>query len=860
MVPQHRFADEWLTDVVRELPDLPALVDLWRSERRPHLGQALVDDGVLRLEELAGRLREHASVAVVDLEQVAPDPASRDLIPASYCRENQVVPLREEDGHLEVAMADPLAAEVLEELEWLSGRPIRARYALPVAMERFFSGDLSVVAETNGLLAELDGAATVATEEELPEVAGPEGGSPPVVRLVYGLLADAVGRGASEIRVEHGEVATTVRFRIDGVLREVLTLPRFVGAGPLLSRLKMLAGLDILVRGRPQDGRVRLKVGGRAVELRVSVVPTPVGEAATVHVLDERTARASLSGLGMWPGSVQTFRRWLGGRGGLVLVAGPVEAGTRTTLYAALRERVGAGETVVAIEDALERRVPWLEQVRVDEGRGLRFSTALRSVLRRYPDTVMVAGIHDAETARLAVEAAGSGHRVVAALRAGTAVAAVERLVELSGDAPSVASALRGILAQRLVRRRCTECGDRSPSEAGASASPEGCAACGFTGFRGRIPLVETLDPVPEVVRAVAGRADGEEVERVARAEGAFRSLVDDGCWHLSMGRTTGDELARSLEGTHGEDASDPGEAGPVLVLGTRADLGEVGGPGAVRYRWTTDLPTLYRWALEPDVRAVVLDLRREDAAAGEPVETLRRVLGLRTLPVLSVLPAGRSSRRERGRGATDVLRAPFAPEAVGVRLRALLGRSQVWPSPDEVARPRRPVDEERRLAVLREAGILDTEPEEAFDEITRTARRLLDVPLAFVSLVDAEREWFKSRSGTDQEEGPRDLSFCGHGILQDHFVIPDAALDPRFADNPMVVGPPHVRFYAGCPIRSPDGHALGMLCVKDHEPRSLSAGELEILEELAGRAAREIELRRSAGAPLPTPPAGPSC
>jgi len=352
-----------------------------------------------------------------------------------------------------------------------------------------------------------------------------------VIQLVDQLLADAIDAGASDLHLEPEEQGIVVRHRVDGVLRAVRTLARGTAAA-LVSRIKIISGLDIADRLRPQDGRARVAVRGAVVDLRVSTLPSAHGEKIVIRVLDGSAGLRTLDAIGFGSDDLARIRALLDQREGLVLVTGPTGSGKTTTLYAALREIQARGVNVVTVEDPIEYRLAGVVQVQVHERAGLTFGAALRSIMRQDPDVILVGEIRDRETAEIAIQASLTGHLVLSTLHTNDAASAVTRLIDIGVASYQLATAVKGVIAQRLVRRTCSECG------AG------GCASCGGCGYRGRLAIAEILVASPEFERRVAAGAPTESLAEAARAAGCH-SLWNSGLALVRRGHTTMDELCR---------------------------------------------------------------------------------------------------------------------------------------------------------------------------------------------------------------------------------------------------------------------------------------------------------------------------
>ena len=429
-----------------------------------------------------------------------------------------------------------------------------------------------------------------------------------VVRLVERLVADALRAGASDVHVETGEDAVRVRHRVDGVLRSVETLPRDVGL-PLVSRLKILAGCDIADRLRPQDGRARVRVAAGVVDLRLSTLPAARGENVVLRLQAPEAAPGTFDALGFSSGDAARVAQLLDAREGLVLVTGPTGSGKTTTLYAALgRILARGGVNVVTVEDPVERRLPGVVQVQVNERTGMTFATALRAILRQDPDVVLVGEVRDRETAAIAAQAALTGHLVLATLHTIDAASAVTRLADVGVEPSTVAAALRGVVAQRLVRRLCGSC--RRPRAAGwrdarlRGVVPEGdacwmaadagntCAACGGAGYRGRLALVEVLRAGGTITRRIADGADAPSLAHAAHALG-MTTLWESGAAAVRAGATCAEELLRVLDPPveRVAAAAAPHTAGaPVGAASAR--VAEQAGPRPVERERTVEAPT----------------------------------------------------------------------------------------------------------------------------------------------------------------------------------------------------------------------------------------------------------------------------
>jgi type II secretory ATPase GspE/PulE/Tfp pilus assembly ATPase PilB-like protein/8-oxo-dGTP pyrophosphatase MutT (NUDIX family) len=468
-------------------------------------------------------------VARADFTRI--DPRAVALLAERWARRHRVLPVALDNGTIIVATSDPLNFDAERAIAFSTGH--RVRWELASAEEIAHHLD-RVYPEAPS---RRDPVAPPIEVQHLPFSA--ESGSADnaadvgasIIRLVDQLLAEAISAGASDLHLEPEEQGIAVRHRVDGLLRQVRTLSRSVGPS-LVSRVKILSGLDIADRMRPQDGRARVAVFGSVVDLRVSTLPVSHGEKIVVCVLDGTAGLRTLEAIGFADDDLRRIRTLLEQREGLILVTGPTGSGKTTTLYAALREIQSRGVNVVTVEDPIEYRLPGIVQVQVHERAGLTFGAALRSIVRQDPDVILVGEIRDKETAEIAIQASLTGHLVLSTLHTNDAASAVTRLIDIGVASYQIATAVKGVIAQRLVRRLCPEC------------SSAGCDACDGAGYRGRRALAEILTTSPEFERRVAAGAPTESLVEAARAGGCI-TLWESGLALVQRGETTMDELRR---------------------------------------------------------------------------------------------------------------------------------------------------------------------------------------------------------------------------------------------------------------------------------------------------------------------------
>jgi type II secretory ATPase GspE/PulE/Tfp pilus assembly ATPase PilB-like protein/ActR/RegA family two-component response regulator len=554
-----QFTDEWLVHTIEPLlPDgtvasirqeqASAPGSLWEIlVQRKHID----DDQILKA--IAARFR----FPIADLTRI--DPKLQQSVPEQVARRFTVVPVGQSDSYLEIATANPFDLDAEKMLAFATGREVRMLLGTPAVIrqridELYRGDDMAMNRLLEGIGNELD-VHELQDDDEDAGASAEEASQRPIIRLVDVMLADGVTSRASDIHVEPIEGGVVVRYRIDGVLRQVMKIPRKAGL-PLISRIKIMSGLDIADRLRPQDGRARVSVNGEAIDLRVSTLPASLGEKVVIRILSQRATVLSLDALGMHKDEQERVRSLLSAKEGILLVTGPTGSGKTTTLYSAIRLIQSEGVNIVTVEDPVEYRLGEnIVQVQVHEKAGLTFASALRSILRQDPDVVLIGEIRDQETAQIALQASLTGHLVLSTLHTNDAPNAVTRLVDMGMEPYKIAAALRGIVAQRLMRRLCPAC--RQPSseplpEKVARFVPAGtamfrglgCAECSQTGYRGRFSIMEVLTLTGDIERLIGEGATAEQIAMAARAAG-MRSLWDSGLRHVLSGESTMEELLR---------------------------------------------------------------------------------------------------------------------------------------------------------------------------------------------------------------------------------------------------------------------------------------------------------------------------
>jgi type IV pilus assembly protein PilB len=529
------------------------------------VGRALAELGIADEEAVAAAIASALSLEVHSATPAVVPAELATLLPLEFCVKYRTLPLAARGGVLQVAMTDPLNYSVLQDIEFRTGR----RAAAVVVTQTWFEQALASLQPepahpaSYDLLDRVDPAGEVEPstllEYELvdPATLAKDTRMPPIVRLVNAILSEAAKAGASDVHIEPGERSVRVRQRVDGLLRETLTIPSHL-QDQTISRLKIISGMDIAERRRPQDGRCRLRFGGARIDLRVSTLPTQFGEKVVIRLLDASRAVVPLEDLALTPENLRRFRALLTRPQGLILLTGPTGSGKTSTLYSAINTIKSPTSNIVTLEDPIEFQVAGVNQMQMNVRAGVTFATALRSVLRQDPNVILVGEIRDEETASIALEAAQTGHLLLSTVHANDAPATITRLFDLGVQPFLAASSLAGVLAQRLVRRPCLACAephDPSPETVerlgGWTALPQGrwvagrgCAQCGQSGFAGRLAIHELLIVDQQVRELIASRASEQAIRKAAHAAG-MRSLVEDGIEKAAAGLTTLDEVLR---------------------------------------------------------------------------------------------------------------------------------------------------------------------------------------------------------------------------------------------------------------------------------------------------------------------------
>src|SRR5438034_824337 len=555
------FPDEWLAHSLGDVLPPDRLLEL-RGKAAPGatLWECVVAEKLATDEQILTALSTRFRLKLADVRLI--EPSVKEKVPEQLARRFHVLPLRVTDSYLEVATANPFDLDAEKALAFATAREVRTLLLAPSKISEKLDELYRPEKAVDKLLQGMEGSAELVqlADQPAPEeiaISEAEASQRPVVRLVDLIISEGILARSSDIHIEPEEGGVAVRYRIDGVLRQVMKIPRQAGL-PLISRIKIMSSLDIADRLRPQDGRARVAVNGQPIDLRVSTLPAQLGEKVVIRILDSRATVKSLDSLGLNTSEIEGIKRLLENHEGIILVTGPTGSGKTTTLYSCINLIKSEGVNIVTVEDAVEYRMQGIVQVQVQEKAGLTFAAALRSILRQDPNVVLVGEIRDRETAQIAVQASLTGHLVLSTLHTNDAANAVTRLVDIGVEAYKIAAALRGVVAQRLMRKLCPTCKEvwmEAPADRLKRWVPKGtplyraagCPDCAMTGYRGRFGIIEVLTVSAEVERRIAAGETAEHIAGAARRAG-MKGLWDSGLEHVLRGESTLDELTRVVD------------------------------------------------------------------------------------------------------------------------------------------------------------------------------------------------------------------------------------------------------------------------------------------------------------------------
>jgi type II secretory ATPase GspE/PulE/Tfp pilus assembly ATPase PilB-like protein/ActR/RegA family two-component response regulator len=626
------------------------------------------------------------------------DPNAALLIPEMMARKHHIFPLIEDDRHLVVATCDPTDVEAERALGFSSGRTAHFEVASPQAIQDAIDGRFSPEKAVEAFLGQLEGEtedAVKLVEEMSPEaITEDDAAATPVVKLTNLIIRDGISAGASDIHIEPGRKMGAVRYRVDGVLRKHMDLP-MSALNRTISRIKVLSRLDIADRLRPQDGKARVRIRNRGYDLRVSTIPAGGAEKCVIRILDS-SASLTLDDLGLPSVELERLRNLLTYRDGVVVVTGPTGSGKTTTLYGALRELADGKVNIMTVEDPIEYELAGITQTQVETKQGMTFAGALRAMLRQDPDVILVGEIRDKETAVTAAQAAMTGHLVLATVHANDAVSAVTRLADMGLQFSTIAQTLRGAIAQRLLRRVCGACaepvrGQLTPDERRLTdrhgvepmVRAVGCPECGFTGYRGRLPVNEVLVVGPRFQQAIEQRKGWATLSKVGQ-QGGMRLMHEVGLEWVKEGKTTLVEVERVLGQAVDENEREESKGPPRILLvdddaearllmrtilekdGYEVEEAEDGHRG------------LEILSEDPDYSLVVLDLAMPGLDGRQVLDQIRGSVATSALPVL--VRTGTGSEKIETElleaGADDYVEKSVEPERFLARVHAVLRRS----------------------------------------------------------------------------------------------------------------------------------------------------------------------------------------
>jgi type II secretory ATPase GspE/PulE/Tfp pilus assembly ATPase PilB-like protein/ActR/RegA family two-component response regulator len=691
--------DHWLVEVAQraKLPGSERL-DIAASTPTREAWSAVARTCRLDDAGLAAAVASRFRLNVAALETA--EPRALKLVPESLARRYSVLPLRETDRNIFVATSTPLDLDAEQSLGFAAGRTpvfeITPPAALEDAIDTLYSPDRVVEAILGNVGQDLTEAVRLIDEPVAENLSTQEFSTAPVVKLANFILHEAIRERASDIHIEPARIGGTVRFRIDGVLRTQMQLPpaAFVR---VVSRVKILGKLNIADKMRPQDGRARIQIDSRAYDLRISTVPVREREKVVIRILDPEGSPA-LDKLGMAPAELARVRQLIGFREGVVIVTGPTGSGKTTTMYGALRQLATGEINIMTVEDPVEYELAGVTQIQVESKRDVTFASSLRAILRQDPDVVFVGEIRDAETAEIAVQASMTGHLVLATLHTNDAVGTIPRLLDLGLSPVSVAACLRGIVAQRLIRRVCENCrqhitadDELTPREAELGARYNvrptvravGCKRCSSSGYRGRMALSEVLVATPTFLDAVAHASPPSVLQQLA-VTGGMRPIRDVALDAVRNGITTIEEVERVV----GELAT----AAPVAAEHAVPQVLVVDDDAVIRRLASALLERVPLRVTEADdgplalamiesgseLALMILDLDMPSMSGRDVLVRLRSNPSTATLPVIVL--TGSESRDDEAAlmdaGADDYIKKPIDPTRFVARVKALLRRT----------------------------------------------------------------------------------------------------------------------------------------------------------------------------------------
>lgn len=542
-----------------DLANLERALRVQDTDRRERIGAILIRSGMTAERDVMEALAIQLSLPIVAATEYPELPVLEERVAVRFIRESKSLPLHEDEEQLVLAMVDPMDEYVVNAFRLLTHRKIVVRLAVPseleAAFERLYGSGKTSMDQIVGEVETRDGDGESEDLQQLKELAS----EAPIIRLVSLIISHALEARASDIHIEPFENKLIVRYRVDGVMHEVESPPRRFSAA-VISRVKIMASLDIAERRLPQDGRIKLRIQGKEIDLRVSTVPTMHGESVVMRILDKSSTSLDFKTLGFDPAVLEKFQKVLMQPHGIVLVTGPTGSGKTTTLYTALDKLNNPDIKILTVEDPVEYQMEGINQIQVKPQIGLTFANALRSIVRQDPDVIMIGEIRDLETAQIAVQSALTGHMVLSTLHTNDAASTINRLLDMGMDDYLLTSTVNGILAQRLVRTLCLHCREAYPAlpevveemqlHRYTNATPVvlyrpiGCAECGNTGYAGRVSIVELLVMSDTIRGMIMRHVTSGEVRQQAIAEN-MQTMYENGLSKAVAGVTTIEEVLR---------------------------------------------------------------------------------------------------------------------------------------------------------------------------------------------------------------------------------------------------------------------------------------------------------------------------
>ena len=542
-----------------ETTNLERALHVQEADTRERIGAILIRTGITAERDVIDALAVQLNLPVVQAADYPELPVLEERIAVRFIKESRALPLHEDEAQLILAMTDPLDAYVLSAFELVTHRIVVPRLAVPTdldaAFERLYGSGKTSMDQIVGEAQTRDVDSANEDLQQLKELAS----EAPIIRLVSLIISHALEARASDIHIEPFENRLIVRYRVDGVMHEVESPPRRFSAA-VISRIKIMASLDIAERRLPQDGRIKLRIQGKEIDLRVSTVPIMHGESVVMRILDKSSTALDFATLGFDPTVLERFLEVLMQPHGIVLVTGPTGSGKTTTLYTALDKLNNPDIKILTVEDPVEYQMEGINQIQVKPQIGLNFANALRSIVRQDPDVIMIGEIRDLETAQIAVQSALTGHMVLSTLHTNDAASTVNRLLDMGMDDYLLTSTVNGILAQRLVRTLCLHCRQAypalpevveemqlkryTPANSVTLWRPVGCKECGGTGYSGRVSIIELLVMSDSIRSMVMRHVTSGEVRQQAIAEG-MQTMYENGLSKAVAGVTTIEEVLR---------------------------------------------------------------------------------------------------------------------------------------------------------------------------------------------------------------------------------------------------------------------------------------------------------------------------